>query len=155
MATALIAANGRILHWSPDAEALLGFPADQAVGRFAADVLVAPERRTEVLGLFARILEGRPWSGVFPVRHRDGHLVGLDFRTYPVLDREGSPMVLAVASDVSEVRRLAADLAVLDGFFTQSPVGMAVYDTELRFVRLNEALARINGLPVDRHLGGG
>ncbi|MYW03619.1 hypothetical protein, partial [Streptomyces sp. SID3343] len=67
--------------------ALLGFPADQAVGRFAADVLVAPERRTEVLGLFARILEGHPWSGVFPVRHRDRHLVGLDFRTYPVLDR--------------------------------------------------------------------
>ncbi|MFF2819325.1 SpoIIE family protein phosphatase [Kitasatospora cineracea] len=153
VATALIAADGRILHWSPDAETLLGFPADLAVGTRAADILVGPERRPAALELFARILSGRAWSGVFPVRHRDGHPVRLDFRTFPVLDREGSPMVLAVASDVSEVRRLAADLAVLDGFFTQSPVGMAVYDTDLRFVRLNEALARINGLPVEQHLG--
>ncbi|MFC8719735.1 SpoIIE family protein phosphatase [Kitasatospora sp. NPDC057198] len=153
VATALIAADGRILHWSPDAEALLGFSAERAVGTRAADILVGPERRPEALELFGRILGGRAWAGVFPVRHRDGHLVRLDFRTFPVLDREGSPMVLAVASDVSEVRRLAADLAVLDGFFTQSPVGMGVFDTELRFVRLNEALARINGLPVDRHLG--
>ncbi|KPC82641.1 hypothetical protein ADL35_18410, partial [Streptomyces sp. NRRL WC-3753] len=44
VATALIAADGRILHWSPDAEALLGFPADLAVGTRAADILVGPER---------------------------------------------------------------------------------------------------------------
>ncbi|MFF0294781.1 SpoIIE family protein phosphatase [Kitasatospora sp. NPDC004614] len=147
VATALVASDGRILHWSPDAETLLGFPAAAAVGARAADLLVGADRRPEVLELFSRILEGRPFSGVFPVRHRDGHLVRLEFRAFPILGPDGTPMVLAVASDVSAVRRLASDLAVLDGFFTQSPVGMAVFDTELRFVRLNEALARINGVP--------
>ncbi|MFJ1753452.1 SpoIIE family protein phosphatase [Kitasatospora sp. NPDC088134] len=153
VATALVAADGRILHWSPDAEALLGHPVATTVGARAADILVGPERRPVVLELFARILAGHPWSGVFPVRHRDGHLVPLEFRTYPVLGQDGLPMVLAVASDVGEVRRLAADLALLDGFFTQSPVGMGVFDTQLRFVRLNAAMARINGLPVEQHLG--
>ncbi|RKE17156.1 SpoIIE family protein phosphatase [Streptomyces sp. TLI_171] len=152
VATAVVAADGRILHWSPDAEALLGHPASEAVGARAADILVGPERRKSVLELFGRILSGHPWSGVFPVRHRDGHSVQLDFRTYPVLGQDGRPMVLAVASDVGAVRRLASDLAVLDGFFTQSPVGMSVFDTELRFVRLNEALAAINGVPVEQHL---
>ncbi|MFD8595695.1 SpoIIE family protein phosphatase [Kitasatospora sp. NPDC059646] len=151
VATALVASDGRILHWSPDAETLLGFPASQAVGARAADLLVGAERRPEVLELFARILGGRPFSGVFPVRHRDGHVVRLDFRTFPILGPGGVPMVLAVASDVSAVRRLASDLAVLDGFFTQSPVGMAVFDTDLRFVRLNDALARINGVPREQH----
>ncbi|MEU9131135.1 SpoIIE family protein phosphatase [Kitasatospora sp. NPDC048540] len=153
IATALIAQNGRILHWSPDAEALLGYSAAQAVGAPAAQLLVPAEQRPEVTALFADILAGRAWSGVFPVRHRSGHDVILEFRTHPIAGPGGQPLVLAVASDVTAVRRLQSDLAVLDGFFTQSPVGMAVYDTDLRFVRLNDALARINGLPVEQHLG--
>ena len=153
IATALIQGNGRILHWSADAQELLGYTAEQAVGARAADLLADPEQRTEVLALFGEILSGRPWSGVFPVLHREGHLVNLEFRTHPVAGPDGHPLVLAVASDVTAVRRIQGDLAVLDGFFTQSPVGMAVYDTELRFVRLNEALARVNGVSIEGHLG--
>jgi PAS domain S-box-containing protein len=151
--TALISDEGRILHWSDDAEALLGYSAAEAVGRYAADLLVDDDQRPEVLDLFSAILAGQPWAGVFPVRHRDGHEVILEFRTHPIAVPDGQPLVLAVASDVRALRRLEGDLAVLDSFFTQAPVGMAVYDKELRFVRLNDALARINGLPVEEHLG--
>ncbi|MEV8094450.1 SpoIIE family protein phosphatase [Kitasatospora sp. NPDC085879] len=153
IATALIADDGRILHWSRDAETLLGYSTKEAVGEFAANLLITEDQRQDVLGLFERILNGRAWSGVFPVKHREGHHVNLEFRTHPIAGPDGRPLVLAVASDVTALRRLQADLAVLDGFFTQSPVGMAVYDAELRFVRLNEALARINGIPVAEHLG--
>ncbi|MFD8693771.1 SpoIIE family protein phosphatase [Kitasatospora purpeofusca] len=153
IATALIEADGRILHWSGDAEALLGYSAKEAIGARAAQLLASEEDRPEVLELFQRILDGRGWSGVFPVRHRDGHHVNLEFRTHPIAGPGGSPLVLAVASDVTTLRRIQADLAVLDGFFSQAPVGMAVYDAQLAFVRINEALARVNGLPVERHLG--
>ena len=153
IATALIEDSGRILHWSADAEALLGYSPEEAVGSFAAQLLAGPEQRAQVLALFADILAGHPWSGVFPVRHRDGHSVNLEFRTHPVLGGAGRPLVLAVASDVRAIRRIQSDLAVLDSFFTQSPVGMAVYDRDLRFVRLNDALARINGVPAEEHLG--
>ncbi|MFJ9692028.1 SpoIIE family protein phosphatase [Kitasatospora sp. NPDC101183] len=154
IATALLGADGRILHWSDDAEALLGYGAEQAVGAKAAQLLASDEQRPEVLRLFGQILAGRPWSGVFPVRHRDGHAVQLEFRTHPIPPpTAGGPLVLAVAAEVTTLRRIQSDLAVLDGFFTQSPVGMGVFDGELRFVRLNEALARANGLPVERHLG--
>ncbi|MBV6698184.1 SpoIIE family protein phosphatase [Kitasatospora aureofaciens] len=153
IATALVEADGRILHWSGDAEALLGYTAAEALGAKAAKLLTSDERRSEVLELFQRILDGRGWSGVFPVRHRDGHLVDLEFRTHPIIGPGGRPLVLAVAADVTSLRRIQADLAVLDGFFTQSPVGMGVFDPELRFVRLNEALARANGLPAETHLG--
>nr|BFD89688.1 hypothetical protein KitaXyl93_10480 [Kitasatospora sp. Xyl93] len=153
IATALIDADGRILHWSSDAEALLGHPAREALGARAATLLTSDELRPEVLQLFRQILAGRSWSGVFPVRHRDGHLVDLEFRTHPVRGPGGAPMVLAVASEVTTLHRLQADLALLDGFFTQSPVGMAVFDTDLRFVRLNEALANANGLAVGDPLG--
>lgn len=153
IATALIAGDGRILHWSADAQALLGYTAAEAVGTPAADILVTEEQRPEVIELFDSILRGRGWSGVFPVRHREGHHVNLEFRTHPITGPDGRPLVLAVASDVSALRRVESDLAVLDGFFTQSPIGMAVYDRELRYVRLNDALARANGLTVPEHLG--
>ncbi|MER5641488.1 SpoIIE family protein phosphatase [Kitasatospora sp. NPDC002227] len=153
IATALIAEDGRILHWSADAESLLGYSAEEAVGSYAAQILVTEEQRPEVLELFDSIISGRAWSGVFPVLHRSGHYVNLEFRTHPIAGPDGRPLVLAVASDVTALRRLQADLTVLDGFFTQSPVGMAVYDPELRFVRLNGALAAVNGMPVDEHLG--
>lgn len=153
IATALIEGSGRILHWSADAEALLGYSAADAVGSLAADLLATDDQRSEVVALFEEILRGRPFSGVFPVLHRDGHHVNLEFRTHPVTGPDGRPLVLAVASDVTAVRRIQGDLAVLNGFFTQSPVGMAVYDTKLRFVRLNEALARVNGISVEEHLG--
>ncbi|MFE4518324.1 SpoIIE family protein phosphatase [Kitasatospora sp. NPDC056783] len=153
IATALIDADGRILHWSSDAEALLGHRAQDAVGARASGLLAPDEDRQAVLRLFQEILAGRSWSGVFPVRHRDGHLVSLEFRTHPIRGPGGARMVLAVASEVTTLHRLQADLALLDGFFTQSPVGMAVFDTDLRFVRLNEALAELNGLGTEEPLG--
>jgi diguanylate cyclase (GGDEF)-like protein/PAS domain S-box-containing protein len=43
--------------------------------------------------------------------------------------------------------------ALLDSLFATAPVGLAFWDTDLRYVRINESLAVINGLPVDAHLG--
>ncbi|MGK4585091.1 SpoIIE family protein phosphatase [Kitasatospora sp. HPMI-4] len=153
LATALVGDDGRILHWSEDAERITGYTVAEAVGSYAADLLVPKAERPEVLALFDRLMAGGGWSGLVPIRHHDGHRVELEFHTYPVTGPGGTRMLLATASDVAALRRVEADLAVLDGCFTQSPIGMAVYDTELRFVRLNSALARINGLPVEEHVG--
>ncbi|MFE3112555.1 SpoIIE family protein phosphatase [Kitasatospora indigofera] len=153
LATALLQGDGLILHWSEDAEALLGYSAEEAVGSYAARLLVGEDEWPKVAELFGRIMESRGWSGVFPLRHRDGHVVELEFRTYPIVGPGGALLLLATASDVSSLRQVESDLAILNGFFSQSPIGMAVYDPDLRFVRLNEALARINGMPVGDHLG--
>jgi PAS domain S-box-containing protein len=42
---------------------------------------------------------------------------------------------------------------LLDTLFASAPVGLGFFDTELRCVRVNEALAAINGLPIDEHAG--
>jgi PAS domain S-box-containing protein len=44
-------------------------------------------------------------------------------------------------------------LAVVDAVFAAAPVGLAFMDTNFRYVRVNEALAAMNGLPADEHLG--
>jgi PAS domain S-box-containing protein len=44
-------------------------------------------------------------------------------------------------------------LALLDTVFAGAPVGLAFVDRELRFVRINDALATMHGLPPSAHLG--
>jgi PAS domain S-box-containing protein len=44
-------------------------------------------------------------------------------------------------------------LALLDTLFATAPVGLAFFDPELRYTRINDALAEINGVSVEDHLG--
>ena len=53
----------------------------------------------------------------------------------------------------SAARRMEESHALLDNLFASSPVGLGVWDRNLRYVRVNDALARINGVPVDEHIG--
>ncbi|WP_437335150.1 sensor histidine kinase [Sorangium sp. So ce394] len=47
----------------------------------------------------------------------------------------------------------SADCALIDAFFQATTAGLGVIDRELRVVRLNQALADINGIPLEAHLG--
>ena len=44
-------------------------------------------------------------------------------------------------------------LAVVDAVFAAAPVGLAFMDTNFRYVRVNAALAALNGVPVEEHFG--
>lgn len=59
----------------------------------------------------------------------------------------------AFASVADLRRRLEWRESELDAFFHGGPVGMALFDTELRHVRINEKLASLNGHPVREHVG--
>ena len=45
------------------------------------------------------------------------------------------------------------ELALLEALFVHAPVGLAYWDGTLRYRRINEALAAINGFPVAEHAG--
>jgi PAS domain S-box-containing protein len=49
--------------------------------------------------------------------------------------------------------RAERDAAELDALLTAAPVGIAFWDRELRYVRVNDALAAHHGKPVEDHLG--
>lgn len=51
------------------------------------------------------------------------------------------------------VRRHEELLALLDTLYAQAPIGLAFVDNDFRFVRLNEALAEMNGKSSAEHLG--
>ncbi len=64
---------------------------------------------------------------------------------------------VGIVEDITERRRVEAEreenLAQLDLLFRGAPVGIGFLDTHLRYVRVNETLARINGIPAEAHPG--
>ncbi|MEV6563524.1 SpoIIE family protein phosphatase [Streptomyces kronopolitis] len=154
VAAVVLDASGRIVLWSPQAEQLLGYPAQEALGQYAARLLVAEEDFDRVLELFARVMEsGEPWAGVFPVRHKDGSTRLLEFRNMRLTDDSGGVYALGLATDQAVLRQVERDVALSTRLVAQSPIGLAVLDTALRYVAVNPALERINGMPAHAHLG--
>ncbi|MCU0954054.1 MAG: PAS domain-containing protein [Hyphomicrobium sp.] len=41
----------------------------------------------------------------------------------------------------------------IEALYQNTPVGLALFDRDLRFLRINERLAEINGLPAEAHIG--
>jgi PAS domain S-box-containing protein len=44
-------------------------------------------------------------------------------------------------------------MSLLDSYFNAAPIGLGFWNKELRFVRLNQKLAEINGLPIKEQVG--
>ncbi|MET9672597.1 SpoIIE family protein phosphatase [Streptomyces sp. NPDC006482] len=154
VAAVVIDARGRIMLWSPQAEALFGYRADEALGRYVARLIVDEKHREEAMRLFGEVLHGgTTWAGTFPVRHKDGSTRDVEFRNMRLTDDVGGLYALGIAADRSVVERVETELALSDRLVSQSPIGLAVLDTELRYVRVNPALERINGVPAALHLG--
>ncbi|MFE6280987.1 SpoIIE family protein phosphatase [Streptomyces sp. NPDC057877] len=154
MASVVLDAKGRIVLWSPQAEELFGYTAPEALGRYAARLMVHEQHLDLVAKLFADVMStGQGWAGAFPIRHKDGSTRLVEFRNMRLLDDRGEVYALGLAADQETVQRLERDVALSTRMVSQSPIGLAVLDTKLRYVSVNPALERINGIPAERHIG--
>ncbi|MGP3980060.1 SpoIIE family protein phosphatase [Streptomyces sp. KR80] len=154
VAAVLLDAQGRIVLWSPQAQELFGYTAKEALGQYAAQLLIHEQHRDLVVKLFMDVMAtGRSWAGAFPVRRKDGSTRLLEFRNMRLLDDRGDLYALGIATDRATLRQVERDLALSVRLVSQSPIGLAVMDTDLRYVAVNPALERINGIPAEDHLG--
>jgi PAS domain S-box-containing protein len=154
VASIVLDTEGRIVLWSPQAEELFGYPAQEALGHYAAHLMIHEQHVDLVVKLFADVMEtGQGWAGAFPVRHKDGTTKLVEFRNMRLLDDRGDVYALGLAADQSTVRRLERDVALSTRMVEQAPTGLAVLDTDLRYVSVNPALERLNGIPAEEHLG--
>jgi PAS domain S-box-containing protein len=76
----------------------------------------------------------------------------------------GIPQTRTIITDINN-RKLAEEalreseetarmrLAEIETIYSNAPVGLCVLDTKLRFVRINNRLAEINGVPAEEHIG--
>jgi PAS domain S-box-containing protein len=105
-----------------------------------------------------RVARGERLEGFFMDWHLPGGVRSLLLSADTVRDEDGVPELAFVAfDDVTTLREaeraMEESLALLDTLFTQAPVGLAFFDRDLRYARVNQALAEINGIPAEDHLG--
>ncbi|MGW6538253.1 SpoIIE family protein phosphatase [Streptomyces sp. NPDC055051] len=146
-------AEGRIVEWSLAAQDLLGHRPEHVLGLPAAPLLVPDANRELAEGLTRRVQAGETMVGTLPVRHRDGHTVPMEMWIVPAADPTGRPGAMLIAVETSEVLRMRENLAAMESLFTQSPIGLALLGPDLRFLRVNDALARMNGVTAAEHVG--
>ncbi|WP_274564686.1 SpoIIE family protein phosphatase [Streptomyces spiramyceticus] len=151
-ATAVLDAQDTVIGWSPAAERLFGYPQDEIVGKPLSSFLppgpgpVGPPDEQPVPALF------RPFGGIESgneirtARHRDGRelLVATAVCTLP---GTGAAERVFVATELDDLRVWESRLAMLHGLATQSPVGLGIYDTDLRLTWCNAAYEREIGRP--------
>ena len=99
------------------------------------------------------------------LRRFDGQYRWHDLRSRPLLGDDGSVMKwIGTGTDIEGVKRIQADLrdskheveealTLLETLQSNVPIGFCVVDSDFRYVRINEALATANGLPVADHVG--
>ena len=150
----------RRLRWSPSLSRLYGLRPDEAPATFDDfDALVHPDDRDRLTrAVRDAIEEGVPYSVDFRVLWPDGSVHWLQGAGRRLDDDQGRPHVLVgVARDIDGERAAQTSSdeihALVDAVYSTAPVGLAFVDTDLRFVRINEAMAAINERSVSEHLG--
>jgi PAS domain S-box-containing protein len=149
--------NFRFTYVNAAGERLLGRARQELIG---LDIWVeyAPALNTDFEVNYRKAMQDRvvvefeaefePWKRWFAVR------------AYPSWDGG----IAVYFRDITEQRAQAAERerlyvelssthALLDALFDNAPVGMGFWDRELRYQRVNRALADINGIPPEAHLG--
>ncbi|MET9960029.1 SpoIIE family protein phosphatase [Streptomyces sp. NPDC006326] len=154
VAAVVLDTTGRIVFWSPQADEVFGYTAEEALGEYAGRLLVQEEHRDLVVKLFAEVMAtGASWAGAFPIRHKDGGTRLVEFRNMRLLDDLGEVYALGIAADHGTLQRVETDLALSERLVSQAPIGIALLDTNLRYLLVNPALERINGVPAADHIG--
>jgi len=158
--------EGRVTSWNIAAESVLGLTEAEVLGQHFA-VIFTPEDRLNGVPeseLRAAVEQGRVederWhlrsSGerfwalgiVSPLQDAEGRLTGFSKILWDMTDWKQSEQAARNAGDLARQR-----LAELEELYRHAPVGLGLLDSDLRYLRINERLAEINGVSVADHLG--
>ncbi|WP_416674402.1 PAS domain-containing sensor histidine kinase [Egbenema bharatensis] len=155
----IVQENGQILDANPGFAVMFGYSLEDVIGKSAVDFLT-PESLELVLHHTAIHYES-PYE-VTGIK-QDGTRIYLEVVGKQSL-YQGRSVRVSALRDITErkqaeqalresQKQVQRQLAEIETIYQSAPIGLNVLDTELRFVRINQRLAEINGLPVEAHIG--
>ncbi|MFG2254269.1 SpoIIE family protein phosphatase [Streptomyces mirabilis] len=127
----LVDEQGAVAEWSTEAQQLLGYPADEVLGRPVKALL--SDRAGSASAGFGRHPPRR--GETLSARHRDGHHLDVRAQVRLLVKDAVHWAVILKAADSPEEQEL--DTALLRALLTASPLGVQVLDPDLRVRRLN------------------
>jgi PAS domain S-box-containing protein len=138
---------------------MVGYASEDLLGRELREVLPAPVRREVVIAAKRAISTGEPVRDLalcvpgHDAAQRRTWLLNLE----PVRDGGRVTGVAAALQDVTAIRRAEQaaheHLREIESIFHKAPVGLSLMDRDLRYVRVNQAIADLNGISVEEVVG--
>jgi PAS domain S-box-containing protein len=167
-AVVLIDDQRRVAAWNGAAEILYGRKRVDTLGQPALVVLFDGDDRETAEELFELVAAEGPWEGDARVTGQEGSLLVSSFLLTPVGDgmlawiaTDGMDQGLAeqersVRLSAEHAARNAAEAArgLMEAVIAAVPVAIAVFDLDLRYVRVNDAYAALSGVSAADHVGG-
>ncbi|MBD2435436.1 PAS domain-containing protein [Nostoc sp. FACHB-110] len=127
---------------------------------------VHPEDRDRTFAAWQESYQNRTfYETEYRLRMKDGNYRYFFARGVPILDADGEISEwIGTCTDITERKlseatlrenqiQLQRQLAEIENIYQSAPIGLNVLDTDLRFVRINQRLAEINGFSVEEHIG--
>ncbi|MER6996230.1 SpoIIE family protein phosphatase [Streptomyces sp. NPDC000410] len=145
-ASAVLDHRGTVVAWSERAAQLLGYAADEVLGRYAAGFLVDPRDEEIVREATAACVRKGGWFGILPVLSRTGARLPLGVRARRVIRADQRSEWFLIGAPAEEVTQWEIDRSVLEGLFLRSPIGLAIHDPDLMILRINRAIASVGGV---------
>ncbi|MFJ9907417.1 SpoIIE family protein phosphatase [Streptomyces sp. NPDC101152] len=141
IAAVVVDPDGRVSAWSEGGRLLLGWTAEDTVGRPLTELLVDPP------------FPDSPGTDTSPsefvaLRHLDGSTVDAVLTAHPLLGSDGRPQ-----GQVVTVQRWDRRPVITDRAFEQCPFALGVYDPDLRFLWINASSGRVIAHTEEQVLG--
>lgn len=165
LAMTVIDGEGRLRFVNDTAAKLFGAPPDELIGGSAVELTVGAADTTAIVELLANVSAGHPWLGRFPLTGPDGRRIDAWFASTrlegELVSVGGDALEIEQALGIDNTESLAArDRAdaeeanrLLTTLLDAVPVAMAFFDRDARFIRVNRALAALNGRVPQDYVG--
>jgi PAS domain S-box-containing protein len=144
--------SGEITMWSPAAEQVFGWKAEEVLGRY--NPIVPEEKKDEFNSFVKRISEGESFAGVEVRRIRkDGSYLDALLSTAPVYDQDGRVTgIMGVLTDISERKKMEEQVFDIkrdwEDTFNIITDMITVHDADFNIIRYNKAAEKILGLSI-------
>ncbi|MFQ5607432.1 MAG: PAS domain S-box protein, partial [Candidatus Zixiibacteriota bacterium] len=154
-----------ILYANPACEELLGHEPNSLVGQ---QVTILSPSDGGFAGLaesvFDSLADNGQFNGELPAVRRDGSRLWCRVKVSAFDHPDFGSVWIGVGEDITDRKKTETvlretearhrrQLEELELVYRTTPVGLCLLDTDLRYLRINEQLAKINGTPASDHIG--
>jgi PAS domain S-box-containing protein len=139
--------------WNPAAETIFGYSAHEAIGKHAEDLIVPPEARDHVAGVWQRLLKGDTTAHSENENvTRDGRKIFCSWYNTPLRSADGTVTgALSMVQDITERRKIESAITQAkrdwENTFDTITDMITIHDENFNIIRSNKSAAQILGLP--------
>ncbi|HWQ20160.1 MAG TPA: PAS domain S-box protein, partial [Methanotrichaceae archaeon] len=137
--------NGCCIDVNTRAHEMLGLTRTEIIGRRLIDLIPPQDREAQPPDLLF-IPPGETRRIEIRLLRKDGTTIPIEINARMTDENKFQ----AIVRDISDRKRAEE---MLNAFFSVSPAGLAIVDEKLRFVKINEMAAQMNGYPAELHMG--